>query len=710
MDISKKAIFHILGSNFSQYFIPVYQRQYAWKIKNCEQLLENILEIKNFKKQHYLGSLVISKPEVKDGVNVMSIIDGQQRLTTLTIFILSFLCSRKIKLSDSEKENLKNIYIINNSSSSKTRMKFIDSDQKIFESIINSLENKMKWDEKLTPEQNSTIFVENLKYFINKIEQYEFSLTDINYIFNNTICASINLEEKDNAQLIFETMNSTGLNLNQGDLIKNFLLLDLSLENQKNVYYKYWQEIENFLLKHEKMDIFFKHYLTIKNEKICNENQIYQTFKMYYNEKFENIENHKIEEIENIYKYFKSFKCILECNTSSNEINKSLYFLNILSNDTINPIVIEVIRNFIYSDELEWKNEEKIKSIIDILLSYVVRRQFCDLPSNSINKVIEKFVKYTKENDWYEKLCNGFISIKKTSKSLFPTDDEFKEKFIKKDFYFMRNKKEILQILESFSNWKNNEFSNITKKATLEHIMPQGENLPYEWKKELGENWKNDWNEWVQTIGNITFTKYNSEMSNDTFLNKKNMNGGFLDTNIWLNKYINLQDSWNIEKIKERANLLFDQSLKIWPYPKVSSEIREKYKLDESNEIFSEDSVYDLEYYNLDENEKNLYYEFTNFLNNNFNQYPIDIFFNKNYAKVDIKNKTLFRLVFRTNKILIYLSPSEKFKTKNLENNIVIYNPKDIHFGKYTHYIIWNNDDSFFKKLSLSEYIKDKIE
>ncbi len=196
MDISKKPIFYILGSNFSQYFIPVYQRQYAWKIKNCEQLFENILEIKNLKKEHYLGSLVISKPDVKDGVSVMSIIDGQQRLTTLTIFILSFLCSRKIKLSDLEKENLKNIYIVNNSSTARTRMKFIDSDQKIFESIINSLENKMNWDEKLTPEQNATIFVENLKYFISKIEQHEFSLTEINYIFNNTICASINLEKK----------------------------------------------------------------------------------------------------------------------------------------------------------------------------------------------------------------------------------------------------------------------------------------------------------------------------------------------------------------------------------------------------------------------------------------------------------------------------------------------------------------------------------
>lgn len=708
MDISKKRLIEIIANYNLQYYVPIYQRQYAWDEKNCEQLFMNMIDVKNLDKEHYIGSLVLSKPESVGGINKTSIIDGQQRITTLTLFILGILCNKNNNLDETNWNIIYNTFLVNQHKNElTTKVKLIENDQLIYEKILINLKNEIDWDNGLTFKDKDCRIIKNLQFFINKIDRFKFSLDDINQIFNNLLCAAIVLDEKDDPQLIFETMNSTGLSLNQGDLIKNFLLLDLKIQNQEEIYIKYWKEMENYLLEKDKIDGFFKHFLTIKRDKICKENKIYETFKNYFDVNWSgvDVESAKISVAENIYKYFVAYKKILEKDMESKKIKIALEILNILDFDTLNPLIIEVIYNYLFNDDSSWKNENKIKEIIEICISYALRRQFCDLPSATIANTIASLVKYTKQSNWYERLCYEFIKLENTSKSYFPDDETFKKHFVEKDFYFMRNRKEILEIIEIIGNYKNNDFSvNAIKNATLEHILPQGENLPESWKNELGDNWELERDKWVHTIGNITFTKYNSEMSNKSFIEKKNINGGFLDSNLFLNKYINTQNKWNINKIKERANLLFETILTVCKFPKLDEKVKDEIKQQNLNDDDNEIS-FDLDWYNLSYEQNNKYDDFLNYLEKHYKGFFVKPLYCKSYIKILLNNKPLFRVFFKKNNMNVYLYKlEENYKEKYSYNDVINANVME-HYPHYKFGINYDENNFFGIKNFLNQYI-----
>lgn len=252
-----------------------------------------------------------------------------------------------------------------------------------------------------------------------------------------------------------------------------------------------------------------------------------------------------------------------------------------------NPFLMTILRD--YSNGILVR--EDLIEIIKLCISYMLRRSICGIPANSLNKTFATFEnEINKEN--YLNSVKAFF-IKRNDYKEFPNDQKFGEAFVSKEIYKMRNRNYVLDRLENY----NNKTHVIVDGMTIEHIMPQNENLSDEWKNMLGEDWERVHNSYLHTIGNLTITNYNSEMSDRSFKEKMEMDGGFKQSAVRLNSYIILQDTWDESKIRERAELLLEKALKIWPYPCLSED--ELAKLD--NTIEKNVTNYSLESYNINE-------------------------------------------------------------------------------------------------------------
>lgn len=292
---------------------------------------------------------------------------------------------------------------------------------------------------------------------------------------------------------------------------------------------------------------------------------IYEEFKKYHQKSSDISINDFVKEI---YNYFEIFDQILRNSFENKTIEKSMKNLSLLKIDVINPLLIELFN--IYKENLI--NAEDLNILINTFISYIIRRQFCGLPTGALNKVFMSLINILKNNEnKKEAILASLLNFRNTQ--IFPSDEEFKENFISKNFYNMKNKNAILEIIENHQNKKELVFSNYT----VEHILPQGKIVPKDWIKALGDNWEVKFETWVHTIGNITLTLYNSEYSNHSFEDKKTMENGFLESQLKLNKFVIRCDEWNDIKIKERALDLFKYCSKIWTKPILEKNILENY-------------------------------------------------------------------------------------------------------------------------------------
>ncbi|GHQ37282.1 hypothetical protein VN0352_13010 [Helicobacter pylori] len=541
----------------NQLVIPIYQRLYSWEKEQCKQLWDDIIKIGGNDKMdgHFIGSILYVLDGNKHSDNTLLIIDGQQRLTTITLLLTAL----RDHLSDKRKE-IEDHYLINSDKDSDKKFRLIlsESDKDTLLSLIDKDRRK--------PSEPSLKIVENFKLF----EEWVSKNTDkLETIFRGleklTIVYIALTKGKDDPQLIFESMNSKGIELTQTDLIRNYIVMETEIEKQEGFYNKYWRAMEEDFKQNEKLfNQFVRHYLTIKTREIPNINKVYVAFKDYQQK--EGIEIEAL--LQDLQKYCRYFYRIVFKKEDDKDLNKALSFLVGLEMDVIYPLLLELYSD--YSNGVLSKDD--FRHSIALIESYLFRRAVCGFNTNVLNKVFASFAKHIQKDEYFKSLKAHFGYL--TEKQRFPNNDEFKDRLITIDFY-NKFKKKTKCFLKRLENFDTGEPVN-TKGLTIEHIMPQ--KLTEGWKKDLGENFQEIHNKYLHTIGNLTLTGYNSEYSNKPFQEKRDMENGFKQSSLKLNQSLRDLEPFGEEKIKKRANDLADLALKIWTYPNLNAETLEKYK------------------------------------------------------------------------------------------------------------------------------------
>ncbi|NBD25638.1 GmrSD restriction endonuclease domain-containing protein [Paenibacillus glycinis] len=551
-----------------QFVIPIYQRKYSWTIQQCRQIWNDILRVAEDDqlKGHFVGSIVYIEKGLYQisSVPQLLVIDGQQRMTTLTLFLLALgkAIDDSGQTFEITKKKIMNYYLTNSEEEDDLFYKLV-----LTQSDKNTLTHLLS--DKNLPHEHSRRVNENYCFFLDVINKSEVDLNKLYRGISKLIVVDIALDrDHDNPQLIFESLNSTGLDLTQADLIRNYVLMKLEPKEQNEIYMDYWYPMEkNFgnLNDSTLFDRFMRDYLTVKTGRIPNISDVYSSFKEYVY----NLKGNTIEQIvSDIYRYSKYFVKLSFQTEPDKEINQVLTDINTLKVDVAYPLLLELYVDY---EEQSLQKKEFI-SILRMVESYVFRRAICGVPTNSLNKTFATFSKEIDKSNYLESVCGAFIL--KDAYKRFPNNEEFARELTIKDVYNFRNRNYLLRKLE---NHNRKEIIDI-EAYTIEHIMPQNNNLSKQWRQDLGSDWEEVQSSYLHTLGNVTLTRYNSALSDKPFKEKRDMDGGFADSPLRLNKGLGKIDTWNADTINKRAKLLVDQSLLVWDYPQLPPGILLKYK------------------------------------------------------------------------------------------------------------------------------------
>ncbi|MGL2444674.1 GmrSD restriction endonuclease domain-containing protein [Helicobacter pylori] len=610
----------------NQFVIPIYQRLYSWKKEQCEQLWDDIIKIGGNDKMngHFIGSILYARVDDTHSSPLL-IIDGQQRLTTITLLFIAL----RDHLNDEDEflkkfscQEIQNRYLINRDEKGDKKFKLFlsEPDRDTLLSLIDKDRRK--------PSEPSLKIVENFKLFEKWINENTDKLETIFKGLEKLMIVWIALKkEKDDPQLIFESMNSKGIELTQTDLIRNYIVMETEVEKQEGFYNQYWRAMEEDFKQNETLfNQFVRHYLTIKIGKIPNEKRVYEAFKRYQQER--GIETETL--LQDLQKYCGYFCQIAFKKEADKDLNKALSFLVDLEMDVVYPLLLELYSD--YSDGVLSKQD--FIPIIYLTESYICRRAVCGLGTNSLNKVFPSFTKHIQKDEYFKSLKAHFGYL--TEKQRFPNNDEFKDSFITIDFYHFKKREYFLERLENFER-KERVYAH---EYTIEHIIPQ--TLTEEWKRDLGENFQAIHDKYLHTIGKLTLTGYNKEYSNNSFQEKRDMEKGFKQSPLRLNQSLRDLKVFGEEQIKKRANDLADWALKIWTYPKLDAETLEKYKPKK------EKKVYDLSSYKFGSHSRELFdilskeiKALDERITEKFNQEYISYMFDKNFVDIVVQTKDL---------------------------------------------------------------------
>lgn len=564
MDATKGNINSILNG-FKQFIIPVYQRTYSWEKEQCERLWKDIVAMQHTNRiGHFVGSIVnIAEQAMPTGVQKYMIIDGQQRMTTLTILLIALRDYGYQHPEDTSiNPNSINGMCIQNDygmGDEKYKLLLTQTDREVLIKLI---------ERSPIDSIGFSRILETYNFFVEKIEKKELTLQQIQEGVAKLQIVNITLDRVvDDAQLIFESLNSTGMDLSQSDLIRNYILMGLEPDIQTNIYRNYWLPMEK-LFSYEKqsvlMDQFFRDYLTYKNGRIPNFKKIYEEFKNYH----KNISSDTVESFcKDLYINAKYYTNIYYAKSGEKELDIIFRDIAELKMEVSFPFLLNIYADYDKGNI----SKEQFCEVLKSCESYVFRRAICGIPTNSLNKTFVMLTKEIKKNNYVNSIKAYFIMLDSYKK--YPNDEEFKNDFVIKDIYNMRVRNYILSKLENYNNKAPINIENFT----IEHIMPQNKNPKPEWKEALGENWAEVQKNYLHTLGNLTLTAYNSEMSDESFVKKLNMPGGFKESALRINSFLVNQTTWNEELIKERAVQLTEKALKIWEYPALTQEELEEF-------------------------------------------------------------------------------------------------------------------------------------
>ena len=550
-----------------RFIIPLYQRNYDWKEDNCEQLFQDLLKMHHSdRKSHFFGSIVSS---IQSGTEDRFIIDGQQRITTVSLLLIAMVNAFKvgdIQATDGKLvDKIFKRYLVDEyqEDERKVKLKPIKKDMDAFDALL------YKPKEQYLKGSNVT---RNYEFFYDKIVKSGLTMDELFETIKKLEVINIKLDEDDDPQLIFESLNSTGLDLSEADKIRNYLLMSLAPAEQDDLYTRYWNPIEEST-KYDPSS-FVRDYLTMKQGKIGRIDKIYFIFKEYA----ENERIGRAELLEEMHHYAKIYSQIDNANMGTEKINRKLNQVRTLDSTVAYPFYMAF---FDYAEKNGLSDEEKYR-VLDIVEAYWARRIICNLPSNALNKVFATLHRDVLNN--MNKAVEGtnptytdvliYLLLKKGRSSVFPKDDEVKEDFATRQVYKMPANLRMF-ILERMENRDSKECHDVVKQLTektisIEHIMPQ--TLSEKWKDALGEEWERIHQQYLHTMANLTLTGYNSQYSNLTFLEKRDMEKGFNDSAFRLNNYVKSCDQWTEVEMKQRQHDLLEVFMRLWPMPSTTFE------------------------------------------------------------------------------------------------------------------------------------------
>ncbi len=540
----------------TRFVIPVYQRNYDWKREQCKRLFDDLEEVvREERSSHFFGSIV-SKASMERRV----LIDGQQRVTT-TFVLLAALCRQAeagaIASEDPKKtaRYIRNQWLIDEYDEvEKLKLKLVKDDQEAFRRVIEGDPDK------LVDGSNVT---ENYRYFLDRIAATELTAEQLRDAVKKLEVIDISLEAGDNAQLIFESLNSTGLDLSEGDKIRNFVLMDLPEDVQTEYYTKYWNPIE--INTDFDVSSFVRAYLAAITRKTPVVKRVYQSFREFASGKdAETV-------LEGLYRYSCVYRRIMDAAVGSSKIDPILFRLGLTELGVLSPYLLSAAAA--YEDGLV--SESDMAEALRTVETYLFRRWVVSVPTNALNKVFELLhwdaMRGVQDGASYADALK-YALLRRDGSGRLPDDSEFRDGYERTNFYNIgRWRFYLYDRLENGDSVEGMDVVGMLEsgKASIEHVMPQ--TLSKAWRDNLGEDADTIHERWLNTLGNLTLTGYNSQYSNNPFIDKRDCKDGFKDSGFRLNtKYIATCDEWGPEQMEERYEQMWARFLELWPMPKTN--------------------------------------------------------------------------------------------------------------------------------------------
>lgn len=550
-----------------QFVIPIYQRTYSWTERECRQLWDDIVRTGKNRalSAHFVGSIVY----VEKGLYSVSsqspllVIDGQQRLTTVTLLIeaLARAVGDAEPIDGFSAKKLRHYYLLDAEQSDDRRFKLLLS-QTDKGSLIAILKDAPQ------PADPSLRVTENFDLFTKWVGEEQEDLVPICEGLAKLVIVDISLSrDQDNPQLIFESLNSTGRELSQADLIRNFVLMRLEPDLQARLYQDYWRPMEVAFGQEAyatQFDAFMRHYLTVRTGDIPNVREVYDAFKEFARSELAGDTETLVADIARYSEYF----CAMALGKETDpDLKLAFHDIRELKVDVALPFLLELYRD--YEDGVLSKDD--LLAAARLVESYVFRRGICSIPTNSLNKTFATFTKALRKEAYLESIAAHFLSL--PSYRRFPDDDEFVRELRVRDLYNFPRRSYFLRRLENEGRKERVP----TDSYTIEHILPQNPDLSPQWRADLGPEWQRIQWTYLHTLGNLTLTGYNSEYSDRPFAEKRDMEGGFAQSPLRLNEALRACERWDEDAIRRRAALLARTAAAVWRAPALDAAVLATY-------------------------------------------------------------------------------------------------------------------------------------
>ena len=556
MQAIDKPFTRIIGGN-KQFIIPVFQRDYSWTKEQCKQMWKDVLRAS--KRKHFMGSFVYVESDSRTDFQSWLVIDGQQRLTTLTLLLIALrdhiADSGWVGADeDSPTTNKINDFYLKNHHEEKIRyFKLVlrRTDNATLQALVSGTNLSE------LSNNHSVHVAEAYQFFRVCLKQPECDLEELYKGIGQLEIVDVKLvRDIDNPQLVFESMNSTGVNLNQSDLVRNYLLMGLNEPEQTRLYEEYWCKIESlFPASPSIFDSFLRDYVDLETRSTqqTHTNGIYDAFKEFWNPSSELTLEELLKDMVRVARNYASFRgtAPMQLKWLSDAMN------NLRSLHTTQGLLI--MRLYDCHENQQLSNEEFVDAVT-LIESYLLRRAVVGLDTRSYWSIFARIAHDIDRQDTFESLKIAFARLRDNLR--FPTDIEFKRRLEEHDLYELRVCRHILDRLENANQKEESPVGDYT----IEHIMPRRIDDVPEWQEMLGDDWQNIHGFWLHRLGNLTLTAYNSTYSNLPFDQKKEIEGGFNQSAVRLNQYVRNKEQWTAVQMQERGKQLAEQGLKIWPH------------------------------------------------------------------------------------------------------------------------------------------------
>lgn len=553
--------------NATQSIIPIYQRTYSWQVAQCQQLWADVLRAGESAQGHihFIGSIVYIERDQSQVSNAspLMVIDGQQRLTTITVLLeaLARHVGDTEPVEGFSAKKIRGYYLLNDLESEDRRYKLLLT-QTDRDSLIALLSQAP------TPREPSVRVQENFAWFSQALA----GIGDVAQVcrgLSKLMIVDVALTRgQDNPQLIFESLNSTGKELSQADLIRNYVLMGVEPGLQKRLYEQYWRPMEldfGQVAYNDHFDDFMRHYLTVRTGDIPRQGEVYAAFKDWSRKPAAGDTEALLKDV----RAFAHHYCVIALGANADkELMRALQDLRELKVDVSYPFLLELLH-----DHSEGRiSLEDLVATVRLVETYVFRRAVCSIPTNSMNKTFSRFTASVNKEKYLESIKAHFLLL--PSYRRFPSDAEFEREIQRRDLYNFRSKSYWLRRLENHGRKEPFQIESLT----IEHVLPQNENLSPAWRTMLGTEWQRVQSTYLHTLGNLTLTGYNPELSDRPFLEKRDMEGGFKDSPIRMNQDLGRLEQWNEAAIQARAAKLAAKAVQVWPAPALDAAVVVSYR------------------------------------------------------------------------------------------------------------------------------------